>query len=111
MKDTDFRSPETEKIEIVSQAKKDIQKILIGNINPKKNHILFEANHKEKTITRAKYNRNLTITFSDAMQQKKENKSVSVKNDCIYISALNVKNAIKILRRDYNLTDFKALKT
>jgi len=90
-------------IEIQNEAKKDIQKILIGRVQPKKNHILFEVNVKEKSIVQAEYDKNLEITFTEAMESKKSNKSVSVKKECIYIYALNKKNVRKILKRNFNI--------
>ena len=95
---------QNDKIEIIKLAKKDIQRILDGRIQPNKNHTIFEVNLVEKTIEKAKFDRNLTITFSDAIQQKKENKSISKKQDCIYILALNRKNVLKILKRDFGLS-------
>jgi phytoene/squalene synthetase len=102
MKETELN--QSDKMEITKQAKKDIQRILDGRIQPHKNHTIFEVNLTKKTIEKAKFDRNLTITFSDAMQQKKENKSISKKQDCIYIPALNRKNVLKILERDFGLS-------
>ena len=92
-----------DKTEITKQAKKDIQRVLVGNMQPQKNHTIFEVNLTDSTIEKAKFDRNLTITFSDAMSSKNENKSISKKADCIYISALNKKNVIKILKRDFDI--------
>jgi hypothetical protein len=94
-----------DEVSIVKEAKKDIQKILIGSIKPKKNHILFEINVKEKTIEFAKFDKTPTINYLDIMQDKhlaKKNK-VTKKENCIYISALNNKNALKILKREFNI--------
>lgn len=102
MKETELK--QSDKIEITKQAKKDIQRILDSRMKPHKNHTIFEVNLVEKTIEEAKFDRNLTITFSDAMQQKRENKSISKKQDCIYIPALNRKNVLKILKRDFGLS-------
>jgi ribosome-associated translation inhibitor RaiA len=92
------------KTEITKQAKKDIQKRLDGNIQPKKNHIVFEVNLQLETIEKAKFDKNVTITYSNALIQKKENKSITKNKDCIYISAMNKKNLIKKLKRDYCLS-------
>jgi tRNA pseudouridine-54 N-methylase len=92
-----------DKTEITKQAKKDIQRILVGSTKPKRNHTVFEINLTEKTIEKVKFERNTIIYFSDALQQKTENKSISIKENCIYVSALNKKNAFKILKRDFKI--------
>lgn len=101
MKKTEPKQQDT--IEIVKQAKKDIQKQLIGRVMPKKNHTLFEVDLKEKTIVEAKFESKKIISFEEAKQGKKENKSVLVKKDCLYIPALNKKNVIKILKRNFKI--------
>ena len=93
----------SENLEVQKQAKKDIQKRLDGNIQPKKNHIVFEINVYQKTIIQAVFDKNITITFAQAVLERKENKSITRKKDCLYISAMNKKNAIKILKRDFNV--------
>ena len=94
----------SENLEVQKQAKKDIQKRLDGNIQPKKNHIVFEINVCENTIIQAVFDKNITITFAQAVSERKENKSITRKKDCIYISAMNKKNALKILKRDFNIS-------
>ena len=90
-----------DEISIVKEVKKDIQKLFVGSLKPKKGHTLFEINIKEKTIEIAEFDETPTINYLDAMQGKylaKRNK-VTKKENCIYISALNKKNALKILNR------------
>ena len=94
----------SENLEVQKQAKKDIQKRLDGNIQPKKNHIVFEINVCENTIIQAVFDKNITITFAQAVSERKENKSITRNKDCIYISAMNKKNALKILKRDFNVS-------
>ena len=94
----------SENLEVHKQSKKDIQKRLDGNIQPKKNHIVFEINVTEKTIKQAVFDKNITITYTEAFSVRKENKSITRKKDCIYISAMNKKNVIKILKRDFNVS-------
>lgn len=104
MKELEQKNQDT--IEILTEAKKDIQKVLVGRVIPKKNHRFFEVDLKEKTIVEAKFEKKATISFEDAKSGKNENKSVAVKKDFLYITALNKKNVVKILKRNYNI-DFK----
>lgn len=91
MKETETKKQD--KIEIVKQSKKDIQRILVGSVKPQKNHTIFEVNLVENTIVKATFDRDFIFG--------QKNKSVSKKENCIYISALNKKNVLKILKRDY----------
>lgn len=91
MKETETKKQD--KIEIVKQQKKDIQRILVGSVKPQKNHTIFEVNLVEKTIEKATFDRDFIFG--------QKNKSISKKENCIYISALNKKNVLKILKRDY----------
>ena len=68
-----------------------------------KNHIVFEVNVSEKTIKQAVFDKNIRITYAQATSGRKENKSITRKKECIYISAMNKKNAIKILKRDFDV--------
>ena len=55
MKETKTKKPD--KIEIVKQQKKDIQRILVGSVKPQKNHTIFEVNLFENTIEKATFDR------------------------------------------------------
>lgn len=93
-----------DKLEFVKQTKSEIQKVHIGRMNPKRGHSLFEANLKERTIVLADFNKTEAVKFEDAMKGAiSVNKKVDIKENCEYISALNKKNVIKILKRDYHI--------
>jgi hypothetical protein len=70
----------------------------LGSIRPKKGHTLFEINLKTKEIVPA--------TFEEKeyrLDGKNSNRrTVVVKDDCTYISALNEKNAIRKLLKSVN---------
>jgi len=93
------------KTEITKQAKKDIKKRLDGNIQPKKNHIVFEINLELETINIAKFDKQSVFVFTTCeFYNPKPRKSITKNKDCIYISAMNRKNVIKILNRDFGLS-------
>jgi len=93
-----------DKLEFVKQTKVEIQTVFDSRIIPKKNHILFEVNLILKTIELANFDKSEVIKFEDAkFGNISINKKVTKKENCIYISALNKKNVIKILKRDYNI--------
>lgn len=93
-----------DKIEIVKQQQAEIQKILDSTIRPNKGHTLFEVNIAEKTIQKAKFDELPNIKWEDAVKGLiSTQKKVTKKDNYIYISALNKKNVIKILKRNFNI--------
>ena len=93
-----------DKIEIVKQQQAEIQKILDSTIRPNKGHTLFEVNIAEKTIQKAKFDELPNIKWEDAVKGLiSTQKKVTKKDNHIYISALNKKNVIKILKRNFNI--------
>lgn len=112
-----------DKIEIPKQQQAEIQKVLDSRIIPHGNHILFEFNIKKRTIKLAEFKApKTTIHWFEALENyyKRKFSKVDVfnsnpitksevikKEDCIYISALNKKNAIKILKRDFGIIYIK----
>lgn len=62
------------------------EKKIVGRIRPQKNHQLFEYDNLTKKIVK--------IEMS---------KEVFAKKDCIYVSAMNLKNAVKKLIKYHGL--------
>lgn len=119
MKLADFqKNKEQDKLEFVKQQQVEIQKILDYKIIPHENHLLFEFNLKDKSLQLAEFLPPKTlVSWNEALEMyykrviSKVNitrpstitKSELIKKDgCIYISALNEKNALKIIKRDFN---------
>jgi acyl-[acyl carrier protein]--UDP-N-acetylglucosamine O-acyltransferase len=121
MRKQELEKVSEDKIELVKQAEIKETITLEGRILPKRNHTLFECSIVEKTVCKAKYEDiEKTISFEEATKQKeklvlgkpnfKTKGKVIIQKNCLYISALNFKNVVKILERDYNLVWFKYLK-
>lgn len=107
MRNIDSAKESFDKIENVKQVDIQKQNFLIGKFKPKKNHTLFEINPKERTILKAVFDEAPAIKFEDAMKGlKSASKKITKKPDCIYVSALNQQNALKILKRDYGILLF-----
>lgn len=65
---------------------------------------MFEFNYKLKTIVEAIFDEVPAVKFTDAkLGVKTSSKKITKKEDCIYISALNKKNVIKILKRELGI--------
>lgn len=99
MKETELKKED--KIEIVKQTSIEKKTVFLGTARPNKGHTMFEVNHKLKTIVCAEYDVPKAIEFVEAQKGvKKSSKSITKKPDCSYVSALNKKNALKILKRE-----------
>jgi len=85
--------------EISVKTIKEIQRRLIGRVEPHANHKLFEVDLITGYICLAEFEK--TISW----QQKTKN-TVLIKKDCVYISSMNIKNAIKHLNKNSNVTKF-----
>lgn len=85
-------------IEIVDQSQIEKQKQLLGSVRLKRGHKLFEVNINTQEITEAQYDTQEYAEGTDRNISKR--KSLTVKENCIYVGALNKKNVIKILKRN-----------
>jgi hypothetical protein len=74
---------------------------LLGSLRPQKGHKLFECNLLTGIVNEAKYHKR-----KDTIQYNRieyiETKKLIVQSDCIYIPALNLKNAIKKFSKEKN---------
>jgi hypothetical protein len=76
--------------EIVKPIKKELK--LIGTLRPQKGHKCFEINTITNEISEATFFEDYVSMFSSSYERKKK---LKVKEDCVYITALNQKNALK----------------
>lgn len=92
-----------DKVDHVKQQVQEIQSLYEYSIKPHKNHILYEIDIVNGTIVKAQFDRPPVVKWEDAVKGSiSVNKKVTKKPNCIYISAMNKKNAIKILNKITN---------
>ena len=73
-------------------------------ITPHKNHKVFQFNTETRELAVAEFDNIPTIKWEDAVNENYTvYRKIIKKEGCIYFSALNVKNAKKVLHRDYNI--------
>ena len=118
MKNNDFELNNSDKIEIVKQQQKKQNLVLLNKIQPQKNHKLFECDTIKKTISLAKFQPSRTdLHYNEAIELASKKMDLNnpttttkakvlIQQNCIYISALNFKNVVKILHRNYRLSGF-----
>lgn len=82
-------------IEIAVQKKQQQEYRKLGDYTPSiDGYTIFEYNKEAKTITPASFRANETYKIGE------DNRPIlDVKKGCIYVEALNVKNAVKRLKR------------
>lgn len=91
-----FDDVSEDKIELLKQAEIKRERKLIHTLTPQKNHILFEFDLEKREVRRAEFVKPKEISFLDAMQGNvKLKKEVDGKEGCVYVSAMNEKNAWK----------------
>ena len=102
------------KIEFVKQAEIEKKQVLIGKMKPQKGHIVWEFNKKTLEIVPAQFQK-LPASYQAKAVLKTNNlhyfqkhttfsgSKIIIKQDCLYIPALNKKNVIKILERDFGI--------
>lgn len=84
--------------------KKQLHQKLVGRILPHRNHIIWKFNEYTKKLSRAEFrDEDETLLWKDYENGNWKRRSILIEQNCIYFNALNQKNAIKILRRDYRV--------
>lgn len=101
----DSTKKDKDKIEITKQQQIEIQKVFDSRIKPKENHTLFEFDLKTKEIRLAKLEpESEEIHWNKAIKGDFSQKKIVIKKEnCIYITALNKENVVKILKRDFGI--------
>ena len=100
----DKPTTEKDKVEITKQQRAEIQKVFDSRIRPHENHTLFEIDLISKEIKLAVFDTGLEIHWNDAVKGNwGNNRTLTKKENCMYVSALNKKNVLKILLRDFGI--------
>ena len=82
-------------IEKITKAEVESKKKHLGKIHMKKGLTLWEVNHETGVITQAEIEEVKDSTYNPFAQKQASRKRVVAKENCFYVQALNMKNAIK----------------
>ena len=101
----EIQQKSADKIENVKQVSIEKKIVFIGSSKPMPGHTTFEVNYELKTIEKACFDIPKALQFEDAKQMNKKAapKKITIKKNCVYISALNKTNALKIAKRDFGI--------
>jgi len=90
MKELNLKTPD--KIENVKQVSIEKQTVFIGSSKPIPGHTTFEVNYQLKTITKAAFDKPPAVKFEESKEGViVSSKKITIKPNCVYISALNKK--------------------
>lgn len=91
-----------DEIAIVKQVEQKKQRARVGTIHPHEGHSIYEHNHNTKELKKATF-KDAAISFTQNKNQPKiERKIIEVKENCFYLSSLNLKNAAKKIHKRFN---------
>jgi hypothetical protein len=97
MKETEFNPLES--TEIVDQVKQEKQNVLVNRLHPRQGHKCFQYNALTNELSYAKFTES-SIDFESAMNGNiTPRRRVDIQDNCMYVTALNFKNAVKHLSR------------
>ena len=99
----DFTPKGKDKIQI-EKKQTEVKLYLEKRLQPHPNHKTFQFNTKSNKLTFAVFDEKPIIKWNDAVDKNYGvYRKITRKDNCLYFSALNLKNAIKVLKRDYNI--------
>jgi len=102
----ELQKKQKENIKEVRKKEVDKKLILVNRILPKRGHKIWKYNTNTKELVECEFTEDLKdISWNKAINKdyKQKNKKVIIEENCIYFNSLNKKNAIKILKRNYNI--------
>lgn len=82
----------------VSQKEEEKTEKMVGQLKPHRGHTIFEYNKETGSLIKA--------TFDDVVfdiTKEKQQKRITINENCVYISALNLKNAAKKIAKYYGV--------
>lgn len=88
-------------VSITLQQEKEIKQKLVGRLVPHKGHTIFEINFVTGECKPAEIIQNETaaLTTSKKLSKPQSIGKVVINKDCVYVSAMNKKNALKHLQK------------
>lgn len=102
MKELTQHIKENVKLEAQKEQQKEKKHVLLGKIKPKNGQKIYEINEESGEIREAEFV-SKTINFVQAAKKDFSlQKELVVKEDCIYIPALNIENAKKKYLKNKN---------
>lgn len=71
----------------------------VGTLKPKRGHRVYEINISTLEINEATYDEKTDFVLGNGKMKNSKRKKLIMNKDCVYVSALNAKNAIKKINK------------
>jgi len=97
MKEIKQTTPDKLEVSAVKPVKKELK--FLGSLKPKPGHTCFQLNLQTGEITVAEFQSAEAHYAKIAQGDKSVRKKLIVKENCLYVTALNKKNSIKHFKR------------
>jgi hypothetical protein len=97
MKELEPRKRDKLEVAVVKPIEKQYKKV--GTLKPEKGHTCFELNLSNGNVTIAEYETTSVSIIAAAKGDTSPHHKLKVKENCIYTTALNRKNAFKKFKR------------
>jgi len=94
----------SDKIEILKQQKQEKKTVFKNRIMPHEGHKCFEYNTVTNTLKYAEFTEQAIDFMAAKRGEIAAKRKVIVKENCVYFTVLNLKNAIKKIRKDFGIT-------
>lgn len=109
----EIQQKEKDKVVITKQAEQEKQLKLVGRIRPHKGHTIFEVNLSNGEVRKAEFEDSVAryapktegrslrahVERFDTIASNPVSRKVKVNPDCIYVSALNLNNLFRKLKK------------
>lgn len=89
--------------ELSIKQEKPSKQVLVDNIEPHNNHIIYEINQFKRTINVANFETRKVIHWFEAVDGSYKNHNLIKLPNCIYISSLNKNNLIKKINSKFGI--------
>ena len=84
------------------EQKKKIEYVILGSIEPKEGHQVYEVDLEHRIIRNAEIEYPSVVGMFSYKEDLK-NEKITKKNNCMYYSCLNVANLLRHLKTKYNI--------
>ena len=93
------------RVEINVKKQQEIEKFIEGTIKPKRGHFVWEVNEITLKVKKAEYNKNTVAIFTAEIPTEE----LMMLPDCVYIPALNSRNAMDKYKRNPNQSAYYSM--
>ena len=104
MKQLGIPTEHKDPVKEVRKKEEEKQEKYLGSMKPHKGHKTFKYDTKTGELTEAKFEEDIaSFVKKDKKDLSPRRRRIIAEKECIYVSALNIKNAVKRLAKYHNV--------